>query len=887
MENYMYPLNPLQQRDGLLVQISSTPLQEQDIAHENSPLSKGRDLANKSRGTKSLLDASGCEKKIVHRDFERQRRQEMSQLYSSLRSLLPIEYVKGKRSISDHMNEATNYIKHLEKKIQELRGKRDKLKRLSNFSATNTPGESLFGPDFATVTQCWKGVEVVVGSSLKNGEFSLSKVLEVLAEEGLSVVSCVTAKVNGRLMHTIQSEGRPDLQFSTRYILYIGLDLINDVWYPLSILPRNAIAIHSAGYWRGTVTERAKGEDTGKKKERAGEKGRAYYKGRQNRAVTKKMRERAGSDRSIGSSDEKVIESTENEKSTADVCDKNVQVFTCVDSSDRGDCFVGLYDGHVSSANGYMKLKDNAGPMIFQEITTKSEEHWVSLTAYKTINELPQQTIQFSSPRHKYPHLTRSYTKSNEIITIISSHLKEITLPIQLFLINTPANHFLSSTMEHISHILSQAHITESQEESKIMEIPRELLIKSRARWEASLIGKIISDSEQQPNEIMKAIRQKWNLRKTLDIVVVPGNKFILSFEKEIDKARILKDQPWQILGYLFVLKAFSPNLNPQDIIFTHQEFCITFEGLLLEHLMPEVIRYLASAAGSVTTVYTPDNSPRDATGYKAKVNVELDRPFAQGTMVNTFDGGRKWVDFIYVGIPNYHCLSCHCIGHDTYNCQGIPHPPPIIQQLLLEAPAINTIYDVEKPENPPASSAEETHHQSMLFGGTVTQESTGRNSDIPPRAKAGHVDGKENIPEKISSSTMGRISGPKTPKPNKKRAQTKKKREKVGSLPISIPHLIASQITISSTSSPNINQSPPTSPNKIIAKRSYKSKGKMVDSTNKHPPKKRKINFSIQNPPATPTTSSELSDTTHHNHGHTITTQQLTHRVCPNFKGA
>ncbi|KAL2334544.1 hypothetical protein Fmac_015757 [Flemingia macrophylla] len=148
-------------------------------------------------------------KKQMHNETERQRRKEMAKLCTTLRSLLPVEYLKGKRSIADHVYEAMNYINHQQNKVKQLQAKRDELAKMSNLSNIGTENESFNTthlPPLVFVHPFPGGLEITCSYSFRKSVFPMSRVLDILLKEGLNVVSTTSIRRDGRFVHTIHSE---------------------------------------------------------------------------------------------------------------------------------------------------------------------------------------------------------------------------------------------------------------------------------------------------------------------------------------------------------------------------------------------------------------------------------------------------------------------------------------------------------------------------------------------------------------------------------------------------------------------------------------------------------------------------------------------------------
>ncbi|XP_038876352.1 transcription factor bHLH36-like [Benincasa hispida] len=148
--------------------------------------------------------------KLMHRERERQRRQQMGALYMSLRTLLPLEFIKGKRAISDQMNGAVNYIKYQEKKIKEIEARRDELKKVYNSISNDFERSKLEQtPNCCFKISSFDGgiLEILITTNGFHG-FPLSRILKVIVEQGLEVVRCSSTIINHKSIHTIQIEVR-------------------------------------------------------------------------------------------------------------------------------------------------------------------------------------------------------------------------------------------------------------------------------------------------------------------------------------------------------------------------------------------------------------------------------------------------------------------------------------------------------------------------------------------------------------------------------------------------------------------------------------------------------------------------------------------------------
>ncbi|XP_015584408.2 transcription factor bHLH162 [Ricinus communis] len=140
--------------------------------------------------------------------IERNRRNQMKALYSQLNSLVPHHSSRESVSLPDQLDEAANYIKKLQIKLEKMKERKDSLMGIERPNASagcsTRAGMRLRSPQIE-VNGIGSALEVVLLTGL-DCQFLFNETIRILQEEGAEIVNATFSVLDDTVFHIIHSK---------------------------------------------------------------------------------------------------------------------------------------------------------------------------------------------------------------------------------------------------------------------------------------------------------------------------------------------------------------------------------------------------------------------------------------------------------------------------------------------------------------------------------------------------------------------------------------------------------------------------------------------------------------------------------------------------------
>ncbi|KAI9169936.1 hypothetical protein LWI28_019822 [Acer negundo] len=203
---------------------------------------------NNSKRVKFMEGAGNSSSRVERNMKERVRRKQMRNLLSQLAFLIPPPET-SKNSAPELLEHAANYIKHLQEKVEEQKGKHEELLKEStscdpNYKKTTSSCSPVL--NIKSWEDSYLEVNLICGL---NKNFMLHEIISVLQQEGAEVVSCTQNNAADRVIYMIRSKCRSVKTFTFESLNNI-VRLINGISaILLAFLPGKATIIEGIHGW--------------------------------------------------------------------------------------------------------------------------------------------------------------------------------------------------------------------------------------------------------------------------------------------------------------------------------------------------------------------------------------------------------------------------------------------------------------------------------------------------------------------------------------------------------------------------------------------------------------------------------------------------------------
>lgn len=206
-----------------------------------------------------------------------------------------------------------------------------------------------------------------------------------------------------------------------------------------------------------------------------------------------------------------------------------------------------------------------------------------------------------------------------------------------------------------------------------------------------TLLGKTVG------YRVMKDCLEKlWKPQGGFDILDVDNGYYMVKFNLQSDKERVISGGPWMIFDQYLCVAHWTPEFALPSARITKTMVWVRFPGLNLLYYDENVILGLASVIGRPIKV--DQNTLKIERGRFARICVEIDLSLP---VVGKFWLRDHWYRVEYEGL-HLICAKCGCYEHVARNCEGpCTQVIPIVHD-ALQTPSPETHPDDQAQPNPP-----------------------------------------------------------------------------------------------------------------------------------------------------------------------------------------
>ena len=126
---------------------------------------------------------------------------------------------------------------------------------------------------------------------------------------------------------------------------------------------------------------------------------------------------------------------------------------------------------------------------------------------------------------------------------------------------------------EELEVLWQKLRVTKEEEES--VKLGRGCTKAVKERGKNCLVMKVLSRRGVMLNALRKNFRMLWKPNKSMRISVIEDEMFLVEFDDDRDKRRVLEMSPWHYEKQLVLLQEFDGERDPKDIVLRWSPFWI------------------------------------------------------------------------------------------------------------------------------------------------------------------------------------------------------------------------------------------------------------------------------------------------------------------------